>query len=178
MDEGWKGVLWALSKHFIHLHIFWIYRKFQTKAEKSVINLYIAISQLQQLSIHAQSCFTYTLTCSLYPWIILKHILTLYKFIWKCLSMCTSKQKILLRPNYNSYHNKYRSTQSKSLKSYVFNLFFTFYFSVFSRAAPTAYGGSQARGLNRAVATSLHHSHSNMGPHLQPTPQLSAMLDP
>ena len=30
---------------------------------------------------------------------------------------------------------------------------------VFFRAAPAAYGGSQARGLNRAVATSLCHSH-------------------
>uniref|UniRef100_A0A8C3WPZ7 Ig-like domain-containing protein n=1 Tax=Catagonus wagneri TaxID=51154 RepID=A0A8C3WPZ7_9CETA len=47
-------------------------------------------------------------------------------------------------------------------------------------AAPTAYGGSQARGLTRAVAASLRHSHSNTGSktHLQPTPQLTAMLDP
>ena len=29
------------------------------------------------------------------------------------------------------------------------------------RAAPSAYGGSQARGLIRAVATGLHQSHSN-----------------
>ena len=42
-----------------------------------------------------------------------------------------------------------------------------------------AYGGSQARGLIGAVASGLHHSHSNAGsePHLQPTPQLTAMLD-
>ena len=42
------------------------------------------------------------------------------------------------------------------------------------RATPAAYGGSQARGLIRAVATSLRHSHSNARsePHLQPTPQL------
>ena len=55
-----------------------------------------------------------------------------------------------------------------------------FFFFVFSRAAPTAYGGSQARGLFRAVATGLHHSHSNRGskPHLQPIPQLTAMPDP
>ena len=31
----------------------------------------------------------------------------------------------------------------------------------FFRAAPAAYGGSQARGLIRAVAAGLHHSHSN-----------------
>ena len=47
-------------------------------------------------------------------------------------------------------------------------------FFCFSRAPPTAYGGSQARDLIGSVATSLHHSHSNAGskPHLQPTPQL------
>ena len=43
-----------------------------------------------------------------------------------------------------------------------------------------AYGGSQARGQIGAVTASLHHSHSNVGykPHLQPTPQLTAMPDP
>ena len=43
-----------------------------------------------------------------------------------------------------------------------------------------AYGGSQARGRIRAAATSLGHSHSNMGSKLclQPTPQLAAMPDP
>ena len=34
---------------------------------------------------------------------------------------------------------------------------------VFSRAALTAYGGSQARGLIGTVAAGLHHSHSNTG---------------
>ena len=40
-----------------------------------------------------------------------------------------------------------------------------------------AYVGSQARGKIRAVATGLHHSHSNVGskPRLWPTPQLTAM---
>ena len=48
------------------------------------------------------------------------------------------------------------------------------------RAAPEAYGRSQARGPIGAVAASLHHSHSNAKsePHLQPTPQLTATLDP
>ena len=36
-------------------------------------------------------------------------------------------------------------------------LFFGFF--AFSRAAPTAYGGSQDRGRIGAVAASLHHSH-------------------
>ena len=49
-----------------------------------------------------------------------------------------------------------------------------------SWAAPMAYGGSQARGRIGAVAIGLHQSHSNEGsePRLQPTPQLTAMLDP
>jgi len=43
-----------------------------------------------------------------------------------------------------------------------------------------AYGGSQARGLIGAVANGLRHSHSNLGSELslQPTPQLTAMLNP
>ena len=42
----------------------------------------------------------------------------------------------------------------------------------FSRAAPTAYGGSQARGQIGAAAACLHQSHSNAGskPRPQPTP--------
>ena len=58
--------------------------------------------------------------------------------------------------------------------------FFSFVFFAFSRAAPEAYGGSQARGLIGTVAASLHHRHSHAGSklHLRPTPQLTAMLDP
>ena len=58
--------------------------------------------------------------------------------------------------------------------------FVFFFFLVFSRAAPVAYGGSQARGPIRAVATGLCQSHSNTGSemHLQPVPQLTATPDP
>ena len=58
--------------------------------------------------------------------------------------------------------------------------FFFFCLFAFSWAVPMAYGGSQARGLIRAVAASLHQSHSNAGSEscLQPTPQLTAMPDP
>ena len=38
-----------------------------------------------------------------------------------------------------------------------------FFFFVFSRVAPTACGGSKARGLFGALATSLHQSHSYAG---------------
>ena len=47
-------------------------------------------------------------------------------------------------------------------------------------AAPVVYGSSQARGRIGAAAASLPHSHINVGsePHLCPTPQLMAVLDP
>ena len=61
-------------------------------------------------------------------------------------------------------------------------LYFFFFFGlfVFSRAAPVAYGGSQARGLTGAAAACLCHSHSKVGsePCLRPTPQLMARPDP
>ena len=55
-----------------------------------------------------------------------------------------------------------------------------FFFLVFSRAAPVAYGGSQARGLIGALATGPCQSRSNSGSelHLRPTPQLTTMPDP
>ena len=58
--------------------------------------------------------------------------------------------------------------------------FIFFFFLIFSRAAPTAYGGSQARGLIGVVADSLHHSHNNARskPRLRPTAQLIAMMAP
>ena len=51
---------------------------------------------------------------------------------------------------------------------------------VLFRDIPVAYENSQARGLTRAVAASLCHSHSNASsePCLQPTPHLRAVLDP
>ena len=53
-------------------------------------------------------------------------------------------------------------------------VFFCLFFAI-SWAAPAAYGGSQARGLIRAIATGLRQSHSNVGsePCLQPTPHSS-----
>ena len=59
-------------------------------------------------------------------------------------------------------------------------MFFVFCLFAFSRAAPVAYGGAQARGLIGAVAAGLRPSHSNSGsePRLPPTPQLRATPDP
>ena len=66
--------------------------------------------------------------------------------------------------------------------SCFFSVLFCFVFGVFLlfRAAPTAYGGSQARGRIGAVAAGLRQSHSNAGSELrlQPTPQLTATPDP
>ena len=60
--------------------------------------------------------------------------------------------------------------------------FFCSLFFVFGllRAAPMAYGGSQARGRIGDIAGGLRHSHSDARskPHLQPIPQLTAMPDP
>ena len=69
------------------------------------------------------------------------------------------------------------------LPLFVFSLLFQFLWFPLQRKddpAPAAYGGSQARGRVRAVATGLHHNHSNARsePHLQPTSQLMATLDP
>ena len=48
--------------------------------------------------------------------------------------------------------------QNKNVKYVIIKCFFVF--RPF-RAAPAAYGGSQARGLIGAVAPGLRHSHSN-----------------
>ena len=56
-----------------------------------------------------------------------------------------------------------------------FNVNFLFPTIVIFRAAPMAYGSSQARGQIRATVGGLHHIQSNTRsePHLWPTPQLT-----
>ena len=82
-----------------------------------------------------------------------------------------SVRSVLLK---NYFHYRYLQ------KLILFYFYFLVFFFVFSRAVPAAYGGSQARGLIRAVAAGLHHSHGNARSelYLGPTPQLMAMLDP
>ena len=65
-------------------------------------------------------------------------------------------------------------------KDYSLLLLFFFCLFAISRAAPGAYGGSQARGPIGAVAAGLRQSHSHAGsePRLRPTPQLTATPDP
>ena len=71
------------------------------------------------------------------------------------------------------YNWSSRLVTSKSTQT-IFFLFCLF------RAPPMAQGGSQARGLIRAVAASLHYSPSNARSERRPqrTPQLMVMLDP
>ena len=63
---------------------------------------------------------------------------------------------------------------------YLFIYTFIHLFIYLFKAAPTAYGGFQARGQIGAVATNLHKNHSNARsePRLRATPQLTAMLHP
>ena len=49
-----------------------------------------------------------------------------------------------------------------------------FFYFFFGGATPMSHGSSQARGVIKAAANSLHHSHSNG----EPTPQLAATQDP
>ena len=65
------------------------------------------------------------------------------------------------------------------MKERIFFCFgFCFYLFAFSRAAPVAYGGSQARGQIGAVAAIVYQSHSNMGsePGLQSSVSLLTVL--
>ena len=65
-------------------------------------------------------------------------------------------------------------TQTFEFISWFFFVFVFFFLFVLSRAAPTAYGGSQARGPIRAVAAGYSRSKLR----LRPTPQLMAVPDP
>ena len=62
----------------------------------------------------------------------------------------------------------------------MLEFYLIYLFILLFRAAPTAYGGSQARGPFGVAAAGLCHSHNDAGPkpRLQPTPQLTATPDP
>ena len=61
----------------------------------------------------------------------------------------------------------------------TFLSYLSFLFLFFLRPAHVTYGGSQARGWIRAIASSHSHSHSYSNEAcMQPTPQLTEMLDP
>ena len=93
--------------------------------------------------------------------------------IWKC------KSKALSTTALSYFFLDFRTTLF--IDYYIELNFFLFFFVflLFLWATPVAYGGSQARGRIRAVATGLCQSHSNSGsePRLQPTPRLTATPD-
>ena len=74
---------------------------------------------------------------------------------------------------------KWQGRPGRPLFRHILFLYILFIYFVF-RAAPAAYGGSQARGPIGAVATSLHHSHNSARSEqgLRSAPQLTALLDP
>ena len=72
----------------------------------------------------------------------------------------------------HTYFNKMLILPFLSVNQHSLILFFFFGLFAFSRAAPRAYGGSQARGPIGAVAAVLRHSNTGSKPRLQPTPQL------
>ena len=120
--------------------------------------------------------YTYIHTCffSIYT-----HFLYIFKFIhiFYICSLYTYTYAF-------SLYILYLYTYLAMLSLYIFYLFiylfiFWSFCLFFPRAAPAAYGGSQARGRVGAVATGLCQSHSNAGsePRLQPTPQLTATPD-
>ena len=63
---------------------------------------------------------------------------------------------------------------------YIYIYIYIYIFICIFRATYVAYGSSQAKGQIGAVAAGLHQSHGNAGskPHLWPTLQLMATLDP
>ena len=73
-----------------------------------------------------------------------------------------------------NFGNQGPSEYAPCLFLFLFDLICLF---AYSRAAPAAYGGSQARGQTGATAAGLHHSNIRSEPRLQPTP-LTAIPDP
>ena len=114
-------------------------------------------------------------------------VFLLYIFTYKSMSYPWLKRKKESNINYAFFILNLPNLQLTifALNSYkirAHDLLFTSFFFSFClfRAAPAAYGGSQARGLIRATAAGVCHSDSNgrSEPRLRPTPQLKAMPDP
>ena len=78
-----------------------------------------------------------------------------------------------MKPNCKSKNREIVENKMRESTLLYFAILFFFF-----RAAPVAYGSSQARGLIRAAADSHGHCNTGSKPRLQPTPELSATLDP
>ena len=75
--------------------------------------------------------------------------------------------------SYTRILNPLPSREAQHPKGDAEEKFFFFFFGLF-RAALRTYGCSQAKGQIGATAAGLHHSHSNPGSELPPTPQFMA----
>ena len=107
-------------------------------------------------------------------------------YVCICMYVCVcihtlSYMYILLMSQYAPYQSRIQSSVM-GCTWLSFSFLFHIYFKNLYRAAPVAYGGSQARGQIGAVAAGLCRSHSNSNARselpLQPTPQLMATPDP
>ena len=80
-----------------------------------------------------------------------------------------------------SLSNLDRTKNNPQFLFYYYFLILIFLFVLFFflfRTIPAAYGSSQARGWIWATCAGICHSHMGSKLHLQPTPQLTATLDP
>jgi len=92
-----------------------------------------------------------TLCLTVFPWL---HHFAFLPAVYKGSSFSTSCL-------FGSSHSSGYEVVAPSI-GLLFSLFFFFLSFVLFRATPVAYGGSQARGLIRAVAAGLHKRHSNI----------------
>ena len=116
-------------------------------------------------------------------------VITALGFLMEVVSLSTDGTALIYPKNKNVVwfgswdYGKHALYFSSSPLDFFYILFyflvFFFLFCCF-RAAPVAFGSSQARGRIKAAATSLGHSHSNTWFELDlwPTLQLMATLDP
>ena len=81
---------------------------------------------------------------------------------WIEFPLLYSRTLLLIHFKCSSLYLLTPNSQSIKPNSFFFSFFLFLNFCLF-RATPAAYGGSQDRGPIGAVATSLHHSHSNTG---------------
>ena len=127
------------------------------------------------------------------PWMSAEKEQSLWNSIWSFLSysvymwVCVREREkqrensgIFLRKLFTVFSRLSKISMPHAQKKQQHQCQINFFFFCIFKATPVACGSSQGRSQSIAVATGLHHSHSNLGsePHLQPIPWLMAMPDP
>ena len=97
---------------------------------------------------------------------------------WTCALFSRVVSSVLLCPVPNTRAQEKRRPGTRWLGAVEMHASVFFAFLPLLGPHPVAHGASQTRGLIGALATGLHHSHTGSEPCLQPTAQLTAMLDP